>query len=190
MRIHIIRHGETKKNTIKLNDVLCKEICKKNAELNNNGYMQCIKVAEYFNDCKKIDIYTSSVLRAVQTSNYIKCILDKKNIEVKLHINDILYDNEKTIKKTLILKQFINIIYKKYYNCDTTIIFITHNHIIDLFNKMINGIYSPKTKYYNGSITIVDINTELNEYIFTEDNINIIFNNIGHLRENVNTDCV
>jgi len=182
MRFYIIRHGETNKNKVKIyrKQNFCHQI---NESLNNNGYYQCHRVAQYFSDKKNVDIYTSPTLRTIQTSNCIKDVLDTKNVETHIHIDNILYDNDKSVKKILLLKQFINRLYTKHNNQDTTIILITHNHILDLFNKMINGIYSPKTKYHNGSITIVDIVNKINEYRYIENEINISFNNIEHLQK-------
>lgn len=215
MRVHIVRHGETRKNNLKIkkkrsksmqdikgNDVsedpnhkpakIAKitkaDATDKDSELNGNGYGQCARVAMYFTERtigQDIAIYSSPVTRTVQSSRQImrsfgsnSAITHSLGANIGLRLDKRLYDSDDdTITKIKELKYFINELYVEHHakqkenqtthleqrfkdriGNETVIVIVTHNHIIDLFHKMVHGIDSDKRKFYNASITTIDVN--------------------------------
>lgn len=146
------------------------------SHLNTTGYRQCEKIAHYithtvrcnknygYHDKKiiKIIINTSPVVRTVQTSEHIKKILlDEHNkFDVMVVKDQRLYDqNDRNDQDKIIeLKNLIDEMLIKHRNRpDHIIILVTHNHIIELFYKMTEGMETKKKKFYNGSISTLDI---------------------------------
>lgn len=205
MRVHIIRHCETRKNNLKnekkrsksVQDIKGNDVSEdpnykpakiakitkadatdKDSELNGNGYRQCDRVATYFTERtigQDIAIYSSPVTRTVQSSRQImrsfgsnSAITHSLGVNIGLRLDKRLYDpDDDTITKIKELKYFINELYVEHHaeqrfkerkENETVIVVVTHNHIIDLFHKMIHGIDSDKRKFYNASITIIDVN--------------------------------
>jgi broad specificity phosphatase PhoE len=146
------------------------------SHLNTTGYRQCEKIAHHisyavrcnknygYHDKKiiKIIINTSPVIRTVQTSEHIKkTLLDEHNkFDVMVVKDQRLYDqNDKNDRDKIIeLENLIDELYVKHKNRpDHIIILVTHNHIIELFYKMTEGMETGKKKFYNGSISTLDI---------------------------------
>lgn len=190
MHIYILRHGETKKNRVKIvkkqqshSDLSClsasmnqshdekvtkitiEDTVDKDSVLNSNGYRQCEKTAEYISQLEldhSVKIYTSPITRTVQSANHIKRIMEsKKEIRVEVIEDQRLYDmdeNENPDNKIMVLKQFLNEILveqtkKEPLNHDL-VIFVTHNHIIELFYNMTQPLGSvEKKKFHNSSIS-------------------------------------
>lgn len=189
MRIYIIRHGETIKNNLKSNDIFKKNniTYDKDSELTENGYRQCNNVANYLysKDHNDIKIYTSPLKRTIQSSNYIKKILNSHN---NIIIDKRLYgSNNKNIEVNIIteIKELLNEIYMD--NPESTILIVTHNHIINSIYKIIEGYNISKKKFSNASISIIDM---IKPFIFKDSDKDFLINHecnyINHLIEDYN----
>lgn len=141
---------------------------------------------------RKIRIFASPVSRTIQSAEHIRYIItellkeadmfvfDKHDIQFDVVIDQRLYDTDGDgekcdINKTMQLKQFLNDLFlesqskKKSENKDTSsgehddlLIVVTHNHIIELFYKMldeqgVDGLQGGKKKFHNCSISKINM---------------------------------
>lgn len=136
--------------------------------------------------CRNIRIFSSPVSRTIQSAEHIRYVItellkeadmfvfDKNNIKFDIVVDHRLYDtngdeSDCDVNKMVQLKQFLNNLFldsqqKKQNNdqCDDLLIVVTHNHIIELFYKMIceNGVdngQGGKKKFHNCSISQIQM---------------------------------
>lgn len=148
MRIIVVRHAETEKNFDKRSGSGI-NIFSKNSDLNHNGIFQAMSLGEYLNMTYHIDaIYTSPALRTLKTT---ELILQRLETDVYMHVDDRLYNFELAKDKTLLseaINSLIMTVAEKFGKGDKikTIVFVTHNHIIDiLYNMYINKDFFSET---------------------------------------------
>jgi broad specificity phosphatase PhoE len=182
LTIYLIRHAETDKNATKINPLESSFVQEKNAYLNRNGKFQAMILGHYFRDKEiKIEaIYSSPLLRTFETAETImKYINDDGTIDIL--VEDRLLSHKSKIKKeekkdfsqnidnkirdrsTLnkIVTDLITDLLEWHGENNSTIILVTHNHIIDTFyNMFIEKDYYNKTnkkyKVNNCSVSCIE----------------------------------
>jgi Fructose-2,6-bisphosphatase len=154
-RIYILRHAETdknlKKNSIKSKlcdlesknnfvDVLFSSyIYDKDCPLNKCGKLQANIVGEYIEkeDEKIQAIYSSHLLRSIQTANIITKHLNKNKI-INFDIDKRLFGGEKKLDNQNNLEQDIRKLFVEIINKHSgfSVLLVTHNHIINVINNL------------------------------------------------------
>ncbi|MFT4283168.1 MAG: histidine phosphatase family protein [Candidatus Woesearchaeota archaeon] len=177
MRIYIIRHGETNHNKKKIiqgqfdNDI------------NSKGFYQAKLLANRFKDFNLKNVYSSDLKRAKNTALEVlkyhkdcKLVLDKRlrersfgELENKNIPSDFSWDNlpdfvEKRDSLYKRVKSFLDDI-KLRHKGEEVFIF-THGGIKRVMTYILNGNELPyeDLKFYNTSVTIVNVNNEKSEF--------------------------
>lgn len=166
MRIIVIRHAETEKNFDKRSGSGI-NLTSKNSDLNHNGIFQAMAMGDYLNSSYHIDaIYTSPALRTLKTA---ELILQRLETDVDMHVDDRLYNWDISKDRSQLTESLLSLMKKVHDKFGKTsemktIVFVTHNHIIDiLYNMYVDTEYFLETeKKYKvdncsiGSIVISD----------------------------------
>ncbi len=148
IKIYIIRHAETERNQIKKSSSGF-DALNKNSALNDDGIFQAMKVGEYFkHTCEINAIYCSPVLRSFKTAELIFQFM--KNSDTGIYFDERLYNfniskDKKKLKDDLL--ELIESIHKKFEGSDKNILFVTHNHIIDVLHKFFVNMASDEELY-------------------------------------------
>jgi len=151
MIIYLIRHGK-------------KEKLKKNPSLTKLGLKQAQKTAEYFKSIKINKIYSSPLIRAVQTSEVIS-----KYLKLDFEINNLLKErfnwgdiDNQTFSEFMDMWEKSSLIRE---GLNSKIIIVSHAGIIADFlrnnfeDKVLNEVFPNFSKHYENSISVCSITT-------------------------------
>jgi broad specificity phosphatase PhoE len=182
MKLYLIRHGETFGNVLK---IIQGQKESKYSLLNKKGLLQVKKLGERFKDVHIDFVYSSDLIRAVDTANEIlkfhpklKLKIDKLlreryfgKYEGKHYSDDFNWDNlPLDIESNTLLqkraKDFLDKIYKKHK--DKTVIVVSHGAIKREFLKIFKNVppeewidISPK----NTSVSFIEFNEDKSQNI-------------------------
>lgn len=136
-----VRHGETKKNTLKLTPQ------RDDTPLNQNGKIQARQTAELLAKIKIDLIFCSPLLRAKQTCKEIN-----KYHKVKIIYDDRIVEREYGIYAGT---NYPDEVRYKFWNYFEKANYTNAENITELFNRIYNFINEVKTKYKDKNILVV-----------------------------------
>jgi broad specificity phosphatase PhoE len=161
-RIYLLRHGETEKNNSKAKK---EYISDKNSKLNKKGKIQSHIIGNYFGDASInfSAIYSSPLLRAIETSDIITKQLTQLDdtTDIDFVVEPRLFSGQKNkiLDKRLLrtdLEDLLKEIGLLYPN--TNVLFVTHNHIIEIIRSLNDEESEDQMKVDNCSLSCIDIN--------------------------------